>query len=268
MPDKKDEDLEVIDPPQDQEIPDAADKILKAVQEKLDKKETPVVDSQPAKDTQKEYHQWREDTKKKMGWNDEQLAFHEQSIRASQAPLVRDNSLMKMRTIQKDFDKLEKPFMEEIDRYEKMGRTIDSALAEELFYMVKGKEISAGRYVPETPSSQPPKRPADDRSPRRMAPAYNPADPGTGGGSKEEDASSKLSEVEKDYQEFTDKCAGQIGSEVTAEDYVKHREDKKNGKREISDHAVKKLELAPGAGAADRDLASLWNRSAATRGRR
>jgi len=266
VPKDKDGNDIVEDPEKPGELPEAAKKILDAMQEKLDKKDNPPVDSQPKDDPKKQYEAWREDTKKKMGWNDDQLAFHEQSIRAAQAPLVRDNALMKMRTSQKDFDKLEKAFMEEVGRYEKMGRTVDSGLAEELFYMVKGKELSAGRYTPEVPGSQPAKRPADaERSPRRMAPSYNASDPGTGGTGERDDASSKLSEVEKDYLDFVDKSAGQVGSEVSAEDYVKNREDIKNGKREIADHAVRKIEVAPGAGPADRDMAALWNRSAATR---
>ena len=252
-------------------IPEAADAILKAVQESLKTKDE-APESQPDKKPQTEDQvvKWREETKKKMGWSDDQLNFHEQSIRAAQAPLMKDNAIMKMRTVHKDYDVLEKPFLAEVERYEKqLGRVIDPSLAEELFYKAKGVEITAGRYAP--PESQP-KKPAgqggsSDRQPSRVARGYNPSDAGVGSDSgRDESGSGTLSQEEKDMLDFVDKAAAQVGLSVTEEDYVKARQDKKSGKREIADKAIRRLEIDPrNASPADRDLERLWNASSTTR---
>ena len=260
-------DEEVKDPPEgDDQLPDAAEKLLKAVQDKLDAKGDPAPDPQP--DPARKVSDWRESKKKEMGWNDQQLDSYQRDIQIAQAPLVKDNSLLKLRTAHKDYGQLEKAFLSEVDRYEKLGRTIDSSLAEELFYMVKGKELSAGRYKPDAPSSQPKTSPSGgERRPSRMAPAYNPSDPGTGSSEdRGTDAMGQLSDDEKASLDFMDKAASQIGMSVTAEDYVKGREEKKRGIREIGPRAVKPLEIdMKTANSADRDLANLWNRSAAGR---
>lgn len=265
MSDKKEE-IKSDEP----KLPDAAKAIIDAVKDQMKSEpaKTPV-DSQPKEDPAKKYQEWRETKKKTMGWNEDQLNSYEHDVRSSQAPLIKDNALLKLRGAQKDFDKLETAYMSEVERYEKAGRVIDSALAEELFYMVKGKEISAGRYKTEAVDSQP-KREEDrsSREVRRIAPAYNPSDAGSGAADKHKsEASSQLSDEEKDYLDFMDRAAAQIGMEVSAEDYVKGKEDKKRGRREISEQAIRRMEIPASAGAADRDLASLWNRSPSARRR-
>lgn len=267
MSDPELKDPQEQDPPDGEKLPDAAQKILDAVQKRLDSKETPQ-SPDPQPDPAKQQADWRESKKKEMGWTDQQLDSYQRDIRNAQAPLLKDNALLKLRTAHKDYGQLEKAFSEEVARYEKAGRIIDSSLAEELFYMVKGKELSAGRYKPEAPASQPDRKPGGvPRGTSRMAPSYNPSDPGNGGSERRgEEALGQLSEDEKAYLDFMDKAASQIGLSVTAEDYLKGREDKKRGIREIAPRAVKPIEIDNRtANAADRDLASLWNRSAAGR---
>jgi hypothetical protein len=261
MPPEKE--AEVKDPPET-EIPEAAKKILDAVKKQLDDKQTPP---DPQSDPHKQVNDWREAKKKEMGWTDAQLDSYQRDLRSAQAPLLKDNALLKLRTAHKDFGQLEKAFNDEVSKYEKNGRIIDSELAEELFYMVKGRELSAGRYRPAAPSSQPQESPQrGEKAPSRMAPAYNPSDPGNGGADKTDDAMGQLSEDEKASLDFIDRCASQIGQQVTAEDYVKEREAKKRGRREVVDRAVKPIEIdVKSANPADRDLAHLWNRSAAGR---
>jgi len=249
------------------EIPAAAEAIIKAVQESLKPKEivkeTPA--PQPTRDTAKEQADWREAKKKKMGWNDVQMDSYLDDIRTAQAPLVRDNALMNLKSKHKDFEQLEKVFLSEVERYEKAGRVIDNSLAEELFFMVKGKELSAGRYTP--PESQPKKDLAASstvsRPPTRIAPAYNPSV--SGSGDPERSGSPEITAEEKDYQEFMDQCANQVGSTVTPEEYVKHREEKKKTRQAV-DRVVPPIDIdLRTAGPADRDLASLWNRGSVRR---
>lgn len=265
----EDQDPPIDDQNTDDQLPDAAQKLLDAVQKKLDDKATPQ-SPDPQPDPVKQQADWREAKKKAMGWTDQQLDSYQTDLRLAQAPLLKDNALLKLRTAHKDFGHLEKAFSDEVARYEKAGRVIDSNLAEELFYMVKGKELSAGRYKPEAPSSQPQTPHAGGNVPRgtRMAPSYNPADPGNGGGSADRgaDAMGQLSDEEKASLDFMDKAASQIGLSVSPEDYVRERDQKKKGVREVMSKAVKPMEIdLKSANAADRDLAGLWNRSAVVR---
>jgi hypothetical protein len=262
MPDTKVEEKPKEDVKEDP-IPEAAKKILDAIKDQ-------VKPSEPQPDPNKQANDWREAKKKEMGWTDAQLDSYQRDLRAAQAPLLKDNALLKLRTAHKDFGQLEKAFSDEIAKYEKNGRIIDTGLAEEIFYMVKGRELSAGRYSPAAPSSQPKSSPSGGDVPRgtsRMAPSYNPSDPGNGGGAdKGDDAMGQLSEDEKASLDFMDRCASQIGLQVTPEDYVKEREAKRRGRREVVERAVKPIEIdRASANPADRDLATLWNRSAAGR---
>lgn len=265
MPDPEVKDPPEKDPPEDK-TPDVAEKLLNAIKERMDKKDdSQAPDPQPKQDPKA---QWRENKKKEMGWNDAQVDSYQRDIISAQAPLVKDNSLLKLRTNHKDYANLEKAFLSEVEKYEKAGRTIDPTLAEELFYMVKGRELSAGRYKPEAPSSQP--NGGDKSVPRgtsRMAPSYNPSDPGNGGAAdKKEDAMGQLSEEEQASLAFMDKAASQIGMEVTPEDYVREREQKKKGRREVMESAVRPMEIdLKSANPADRDMAQMWNRSARRR---
>jgi hypothetical protein len=232
-------------------IDNLAKKIEETKNPPKDVKETPK--SEPSKD---QYQAWREDTKKKMNWNDEQLNFHESSVRQAQAPLMKESAVLSLKTTQKDFDALEKPFMAEIENYEKnLGRIIDKKLAEDIFHLVKGRELSAGRYTP--PTSQPARgaNPGGSRTPTsRIAPSYNPADAGMGGGGEgDEGDENRLSDEEKQYA----KIAG-----VDEKSYAAMRSEKKAGKRELADRSWKAPEIdVRSAGPADRDLAGLWSKN-------
>jgi hypothetical protein len=257
------------DPQDPPELPEAAEQVIDAVKKALNERPAPEAkpseSSSPQEDPRAVYKSWQEEVKKKMGWNDEQLSFHEQSIRQAQAPLLKDNAILKIRTTKKDFDQLEKAFMSEVERYEKdFRRVIDSSLAEEIYYKVKGVEVDAGRY--KFPDSQP-KGVAESgisHPTARIARSYDGADPGTGNVSRET-SSQSMSDTERDYLEFFQKCADQIGFEVTPESYVQMRQEKRDGKRSITDKAVRRMEVSAQSGAADRDLAYLINRNATVR---
>lgn len=268
---------ETPDPKDGQELAPAAAAIIDAVKDALkpkegapDPKAAPAPRSEPAaQDPAAIRAAWRENTKKKMGWTDEQVDLQEQTLLQAQAPILKSNAITGLRTTHKDFDQLEKPFLEEIARYEKMGRIIDPHLAEELFYKVKGVELTAGRYklASGAPESQPQRKPDAGRDGRpivRISRGYDAADPGQSGGSGG-GTSQQMTEVEQDYLRFLQQCGDQIGFEITPESYMSAREDKRNARRNITDKTVRRMEVGAGANPADRDLAALWNRNATER---
>lgn len=255
---------------QDKSISDAAKAILDEVHKNIDKASqapdpTPP-SSQPAPDPQAAYAARREEVKKKMGWTEEQMQFHEQEKMAAVAPVAQEIAFMKVERTHKDFDQLRKPFMEEVSKYQKAGRVIDSDLAEQIFFMIKGREIEAGRYQLTPPSSQPAPVPPQGRSPssaapvgaagrmvRRIAAGYSGSEPSLSGGKGEGQEEVELSDREKTYARVLN---------VDAKDYKKMKDDRDAGVREIGEHAIKAPEIdTRSANPADRDLASLWSRN-------
>lgn len=237
------------------EEPSAADKILEEVRAKLEKsekKEEKVPSSQPASDANKAANDYRETMKKQMNWTDAQFDTYQRDKAVSQAPMVSELSKTKVREAHKDFDSLREPYEAEYKKYTDQGIAVGADLAEQIFWMVKGREVDAGRY--KAPDSQPKaKTPSGGGRNERIAPAYNPAAPSLGGKDKEEDeAAGQLTDEEKQYA----RIAG-----VSEKGYATMREEKKQGRREITQRTVRVPEIdVKSAGAADRDLFTLMSK--------
>lgn len=242
--------------------PGEALNLLKEINEKISAPPAKVPESQPAQDAVAVYNTRKAEIMKTMGWNENQFAFHEQEKLSAAAPIMKDMSLLRIEKANKDYDKLKEPFEKEIKRYEtEFKRVITPELAEEVFFMVKGREMSAGRYAPANPDSQPKAKPtgreADPARPR-ISKGYSDADPGMSGSEAsggDGDASTQLSDREKEYVKI-------FGPKVGAKAYIEMREEKRNGIRAIADKSWRAPEIdRKSAGPADRDLDSLWHQN-------
>jgi hypothetical protein len=238
------------------EEPTAADKLIEEVREKLAKSETKVPDPKPAVTVNP--NDYRESMKKQMGWSDAQFDTYQRDKTVSQAPMVSELSKSQVREAHKDFDSLREPYEAEYKKYTDQGIAVGKELAEQIFWMVKGREVDAGRY--KAPNSQPTKKPAVSSagtSRERIAPSYNGNDPGLGGGKENDgDESGQLTDEEKKYAKI-------MGVDEKA--YAEARKDKKEGRREITDITFRVPKLEGGAGPADRDLVSLLGQNDARR---
>lgn len=198
--------------------------------------------------------------------NDRRKAFMEQNklnedqVRLIEAGQVTDQklALMEVRQNNKDYELLEKDFLEEVKKYNGNFRIVDSTYANDLFMAVKGRAITQGRYQP--PSSQPDRKqkPSDSRVVESRI-AGSGFTPGAGGQSTEEEkpksGADSLSDREKTYADI-------IG--VEHGDYAVEKEKKRLGIREVADKAFRVPERlspgTPGANSADFALNDLSRR--------
>lgn len=240
------------------EEPTAADKLIEEVREKLAKSETKVPNPQPAVDQTRVVNDYRETMKKQMGWSDAQFDTYQRDKAAGQAPMVSELSKSQVREAHKDFDSLREPYEAEYKKYTDQGIAVGKDLAEQIFWMVKGREVDAGRY--KAPDSQPAKKPVTSSSGgarERIAPSYNGNDPGLGGGKEDSDGEAgQLTDEEKKYAKI-------MGVDEKA--YAEARKDKKDGRREITDITFRIPKLEGNAGPADRDLVQMLGQNDARR---
>lgn len=231
--------------------------LLKDIQDKISKPvEAPK--SEPAatkEDAVADYNNRKAAIMKEMNWTEKQFEFHEREKLSAAAPIMKEMALLRIERSNKDYDKLKDPFEKEVKRYQDGGRVITPELAEEIFYMVKGKEISSGRYKPETPESQPKRAPqggGNESRPRiSSTPSYEREASGGGEGEGGGEAP-QVSDREKEYIRI-------FGPQVSTEAYVKMREEKKSGVRAISDKAIRAPDIdVKNANPADRELAKHW----------
>lgn len=226
--------------------------LLKEINDKVSAPAKPQPESQPKSDPMVDYNARKADIMKKMNWTEDQFAFHEQEKASAAAPIMKDMSLMKIERAHKDYDKLKDAFEKEIQKYEtQYRRMITPDLAEEVFFMVKGREISAGRYKTDPSDSQPKGGPRDSRPRISTQPTYSEA-PGVVRDGGDGDEAPQVSDREKEYIRI-------FGRAVTAESYVKMREEKKQGIRAIADKSFRSPEIdRKTANPADRELLSHW----------
>lgn len=249
----------VIDENKVEEEPTAADKLIEAVKEKLAKSDTKVPDPKPAVDqNNKVASDYRDGMKKQMGWNDAQFDAYQRDKVSAQAPLVSELSKNQIREAHKDFDSLKDAYETEYKKYTDQGIAVGKDLAEQIFWMVKGREVDSGRY--KAPDSQPKRAPTTSgggRSSERIAPVYDPGNPGMGGGKDGGgDEATNLTDEEKRYARL---------SGVDEKSYAEARNDKKAGKREITDVTFRVPKLENNSSPADRDLVALLGKHDARR---
>lgn len=195
-------------------MPEQVTKVLEELKAKLDN--PPEVKAAPSSQpSQPSWTEMREEMKKKMGFNDEQMDAHEQSILSKQAPVVEELGWMKLKE-RKEFTKFEKEIREELAMYPPQNRT--PVVMEKIYLMVRGKHADD---VPANPGSP---KPAGGVSGRevvrtRVAPAYSGTETGIAGGSSEGTPEEELTEQEQ----FV---ASKLG--VDTKEYAKARESGKS----------------------------------------
>lgn len=183
-------------------LPDGVTKVLEDIKSKLDGL-PPATPPAAAAPTVPSWQDQREDLKKRMGYNEEQMRAHEEMLSRQQAPIIESQGWTQLEK-HKDLDKYKKEIEAELAIYPQNQRT--PVIMEKIFYFVKGKHADSQPATPQTPASGTP------RTRVSAGPGYSGAEPGlpAGGGGeggteeealndKEKFVAEKLGISEKDY---------------------------------------------------------------------
>jgi len=184
-------------------LPPEVKKVLEDVKSKLDAMQEPPKEETPRAPTVPSYADQRADLQKRLGFNDDQMAAHEQMILKNQAPVIEQTGWNRLEK-KSDLENYRKEIEQELSIYPQERRTPD--IMEKIYYFVKGKHAdSQPKPTPKEPGVE---------SPRiSRGPGYTGSEPSSGApepGERPEDE--KLSETE----EFV---AQKLG--VNARDYAR-----------------------------------------------
>lgn len=160
-------------------------------------------------------------------------------------------AIMELKASNKDWDVLEKPFLKEVEKYNREHfRVVDSSVAGDLFMAVKGREITAGRYkLPDSQPSKGPKKESDSSViSSRIAGNFNPGDGGMGGDDKQPAGADSLTDREKLWASIVD---------VEPEAYAKEKAKKRAGIKAIADKAFIRPDKIVAGNSADFSLNEL-----------
>lgn len=183
-------------------LPEPVVEVLKEIREKLDKVKEPPKDTEVPK--QPTYADERASLQKRLGFTDEQMRAHEETIIRSQAPQIEATGWASLEK-KHDLDKYRAEIAEELKLYPQERR--DPVIMEKIYHMVKGKHAD----------SQPPKKDEPKTERVRSGPGYDGGGPGMpsgGGDGSTAGDDEKLSDVEK-------MVAAKLG--VNEKDYAKSR---------------------------------------------
>ena len=147
----------------------------------------------------------RAELQKKLGFNDDQMQAHEQSIREAAAPAIESQAWARLEK-KSDIEVLRKDIEAEVAAYPMERRTPE--LLEKIYYYARGKHAES------KPKEEPKKGPVVQT---RVSggPGYDGSNPGMSGGREE---ASEVSEELDDREKFV---AQKLG--VTEKDYAKAR---------------------------------------------
>ncbi len=199
-------------------LPDPVQQALEEIKQKLENppaKEEPVIPSGPTAADK------RAEIQKRLGFNDDQMAAHEEMIMRSQAPIIENTGWTRLEK-KADIETFRKEIEAELAIYPQERRTPD--VMEKIYFFVKGKHADSKP----TKTNEPDKRVVDTRVSR--GPGYTGSEPGLTGsprsteGAPEEEALSdsekfvaaKLGVDEKDYAKS--KAAGRAIRELRVPD--------------------------------------------------
>lgn len=183
-------------------LPDGVTKVLEDIKTKIDGM-APTAAPPASTPTVPSWQEQREDLKKRMGYNEEQMRAHEEMLTRQQAPIIENQGWTHLEK-HKDLDKYKKEIEAEIALYPQHQRT--PGMMDKIYYFVKGKHADSQPAATLTP------KPNEPRTRVSAGPGYSGADPGlpAGGGGeggseeetldeKEKFVASKLGISEKDY---------------------------------------------------------------------
>jgi hypothetical protein len=186
-------------------LPEEVTKVLEEIKSKLDNPPAAATPPAPASSIPS-WQDQREESRKKLGFTEEQMRAHEELIDRKQAPVIENlgwNQLEK----HKDLDKYKKEIEAELSIYPASART--PAIMEKVYFMVKGKHAES------QPAPDPKATPRNPTTRVSSGPGYSGSDPGLpAGGTQEEGTEENLDDREK----FV---ASKLG--VTEKDYAKSR---------------------------------------------
>lgn len=194
------------------ELPEEVTKVLDDLREKLNQK-VDVSPSVPAAVNQA--NDQRESLRKSLGYTEEQMSAHEQSILKAQGPIIESLGWQKIQG-KHDFESYRKEVEDELKIYPPERRTPD--IMEKIFYMVKGRRADS---KPSAPAAK-----EESRTRVSGGPGYSGAESGlpAGGGTREEGGAGdedKLSDVER-------LVANKLG--VSEQAYAKARKERREFK--------------------------------------
>lgn len=188
-------------------LPDAVTEALKEIREKLDappKKEEPPVEKGPSANDR------RAALQKSLGFTDEQMAAHEQSIMQANAPIIEQTGWTRLEK-RPDLDKFRKEIESELAIYPQERRTPD--IMEKIYFYVKGKHSDS------KPDEKDDKKGPVTKTRVASGPGYTGQEGGmgardeTGGGGEGDD---QLSDAEK----FVVQKLRDAGEKITDKEYA------------------------------------------------
>ena len=212
MPDKPGTGTET--PPKENpgNLPEAVTQVLEDIKKKLDGVPTTPTPEQPRTHTGPTASELREDMKKRLGFNEDQMRAHEEMLLTNQAPIIQQlgwNHLDK----KKDIETYRKEIEEELKLYPPHQQT--PAILEKIYYFVKGKHA-------DSKPADPPKPAAGGGAPGTRVvsgPGYSGNDPGVGGGAGARGGEGGEDKPLNDLEKFV---ASKLG--VSEKDYAKARD--------------------------------------------
>lgn len=186
-------------------LPDAVTQALEEIKAKLDEK---PAEKEPAS-TGPTTADRRALLQKSLGFTDEQMAAHEQSIMQANAPIIEQTGWSKLDK-KPDIEKYRKEVEAELAIYPQERRTPD--IMEKIYYYVRGKHADS--------------KPADERKGDTVVttrvsrgPGYNGQEPGMGGGRGEGGGGAEEDQL-TEQEKFVVQKLNDAGSNITEKDYA------------------------------------------------
>jgi hypothetical protein len=192
-------------------MPAEVTKVLEDIKAKLDGI-PPATPPAAAAPTVPSWQDQREDIRKRMGFNEDQMRAHEEMLQRQQAPVIEKLGWSQLEK-HKDIDKYKKEIEAELAIYPQHQRTPE--IMEKIYYFTKGKHADSQPVTPPAPT------PGTPRTRVSSGPGYSGAEPGlpAGGGGEGGGEEESLNETEK----FVAQKMG-----ISEKDYAKSRNVGKN----------------------------------------
>jgi hypothetical protein len=161
---------EPTDKTEEQKAPEGVDRVLEELKN-LSERIPAKAEEKPTTPVAPTYADRRATLQKSLGYNDEQMAAHEEMILRNQAPIIEQTGWSRLEK-KSDLDNFRSDIEKELAIYPQERRTPE--LMEKIYYMVKGQKADS-KPAGGSPSTR------VERTRVSGGPGYNGADPGVGG---------------------------------------------------------------------------------------
>ena len=187
-------------------LPDEVTKVLEELKTKLDDQNRPPKEETSPPEPSASNR--RASLQQSLGFTDEQMAAHEQSIMAANAPIIEQTGWSKLEK-RSDIEKYRKEIESELAIYPQERRTPD--IMEKIYYYVKGKHSDS------QPAADPKKTPVVSTR-VSQGPGYTGQEGGMG--AREEGAPAGEEEQLTDAEKFVVQKLREAGEKITDKEYA------------------------------------------------